>query len=225
MPGGKPPCRHESLHLSDVLFLRRPRRLPGGRPPGAAAADGPSQQAARRWPRFPDHRAPGHRAGPGTARRLGAHRDLRRARLHRDQAPARGLAPARDSDERYRLIEWLSFISTEVHKKHLAPLFSRRAPAAVKEWARQGTPETLAHPARHLSSRPYLVGDGFTVADAYLGWALLVLPQAGVPLDPWPSLVAYLARVQARPSVARALAIEYPLYRSEEAPAPAAATG
>jgi glutathione S-transferase len=134
-----------------------------------------------------------------------------------DQAPDKELAPRWGTPERYRLIEWLSFISTELHKKHLWMIFSTRTPDAVKEWARSTAAASLAHAAAHLQGRKYLLGDRYTVADIYLFWALFVAPHGGVPLTSWPSLGAYVERIQARPAVKAALAVEGPLYAQEAA--------
>jgi glutathione S-transferase len=134
-----------------------------------------------------------------------------------DLVPDANLAPAWGTPARYRLIEWINFVSTELHKKHLSVLFSSRAPAPVTEWALSGAAASFAHPARHLETQPYLLGHTFTVADCYLFWAVLVAPYGGISLEPWPSLRAYVERIQQRPSVTRALSLEMPLYRAETA--------
>ena len=68
--------------------------------------------------------------------------------------------------------------------------------------------------AEHLVGRQYLVGERFTVADAYFGWALLLLGHAGVDVAQWPALVAYLERFQARPQVKAAIGIEMQLRKT-----------
>ena len=78
-----------------------------------------------------------------------------------------------------------------------------------------GASAPLAHVAAHLETREHLLGDHFTVADAYLFWALFVAPHGGLPLDAYPALAKYVARLQKRPSIQAALAIEVPLYRQE----------
>lgn len=140
-----------------------------------------------------------------------------------DQAPERGLAPAWGSPERYRLIEWLNFISTELHKKHLWPIFSSKTTPALKEWSRAHIGPPLAHVERALTGREFIVGDRFTVADCYLFWALLILPHGEVPLAAYPAITAYVARLQARPTIAAALAHEVPAFRKEAAALAAAA--
>ncbi len=138
-----------------------------------------------------------------------------------DQAPASGLAPPPGTVERYRLIEWLNFITTEVHKKHVWMIFSTKTPPEVKAWSRAHAPATLDFIARQLADREYLIGDRFTIADAYLWWTLLVAPHGGMSLDSYPSLAAFVARIQKRPSVQAALAHDYPLFARESAPRPA----
>lgn len=131
-----------------------------------------------------------------------------------DGAPSTDLAPRWGTPERYRLIEWLAFVGTELHKKHLWPIFSSQAPDAVKAFAASTASAPLAHVAAHLEKNDYLLGARFTVADAYLFWALFVAPHGGLSLEPYPSLVKYVARIHARASVKAALAVEVPLYEA-----------
>lgn len=133
-----------------------------------------------------------------------------------DMAPHTGLVPAQGTRERYQLVEWLSFIATEIHKKHLWMLFSRHTTPEMKEWARTSIPPLLDLVERHLVAREFVLGDRFTVADAYLFWTLFVAPFGGVPLERWPALTAYAARIRQRESVAKAFAIEAPLYAREQ---------
>jgi glutathione S-transferase len=136
-----------------------------------------------------------------------------------DLEPERGLAPRPGEADRYRLQEWLSFVGTEIHKAFLFPTFWYKDDASLaKPRARIG--QTLSVPATHLADREFLVGQRFTVADAHLTWALLLLRAAGVDVAQWPSLVAYLERMQARPSVREAIATEMAL-RKTSTPSPA----
>ena len=66
----------------------------------------------------------------------------------------------------------------------------------------------------HLTDRDYLIGDRFTVADAYLTWSLLLFGRCGVDLAQWPPLAAYLARMQARPHIKAAIDIEMELRKT-----------
>jgi glutathione S-transferase len=130
-----------------------------------------------------------------------------------DLKPETGLAPPPGHVDRYRLQEWLSFIGTEIHKGFLFPTFWYKDEASLaKPRARIG--QTLSVPAAHLTDREFLVGQRFTVADAHLTWALLLLHAAGVDVAQWPSLSAYLERMQARPTVREAIATEMALRKT-----------
>jgi glutathione S-transferase len=130
-----------------------------------------------------------------------------------DRRPELGLAPRPGEALRYRLQEWLSFIGCEIHKAFLFPTFWY-ADDAAKAAARERIGSTLAIAAARLDGHPYLVGDRFTVADGYLAWALLLMPRAGIDLAPWPALTGFLARIQARPQVAAAIAIERQVFKA-----------
>ncbi len=130
-----------------------------------------------------------------------------------DLKPELGLAPRPGDPDRYRLQEWLSFVGAEIHKAFLFPTFWYKDDASLaKPRARIG--QTLSMPAAHLADRAFLVGDRFTVADAHLAWALLLLRPAGVDITQWPPLSAYLERMQARPAVREAIATEMALRKS-----------
>lgn len=123
-----------------------------------------------------------------------------------DQAPAAGLAP-REGLDRYRMIELLTFIATELHK-NMGGLFAPGLPDATREMITQRLTARLGLIEQQLTGRTWLTGEQFTVADAYLftvaGWAKWVK----FDLSPWPQLGAYLARVAARPAVQAALKAE-----------------
>ncbi|GMO14332.1 glutathione S-transferase N-terminal domain-containing protein [Bradyrhizobium sp. TM233] len=124
-----------------------------------------------------------------------------------DAKPERGLAPRPDDPDRYRLQEWLSFIGAEIHKAFLFPTFWYKDDGSLAK-PRARITQTLSVPSAHLAEREFLVGDSFTVADAHLTWALLLLRPAGVDIAQWPPLSAYLGRMQARPAVREAIATE-----------------
>jgi glutathione S-transferase len=130
-----------------------------------------------------------------------------------DIRPELGLAPPPGDPDRYRLQEWLSFVGTEIHKAFLFPTFWYKDEAA-KASARERIGNNVSVAAEHLMARQYLVGERFTVADAYFGWSLLLLGRAGVDVAQWPSLVAYLERFQARPQVKAAIGIEMQLRKT-----------
>jgi glutathione S-transferase len=129
-----------------------------------------------------------------------------------DLKPELGLAPPPGHADRYRLQEWLSFIGGEIHKAFLFPTFWYKDDAA-KAAARERIGKSVTIAADHLAQRPYLVGDRFTVADGYLAWSLLLLGRGGVDVANWPSLVDYLARIQARPLTKAAIDHEVALWK------------
>jgi len=124
-----------------------------------------------------------------------------------DQKPASGLAPANGTVDRYRLQEWLNFIGTELHK-NFGPLFNPATPDAVKEISKANITKRLAYLNDQLANRQYLMGNNFTVADAYaftiVNWTNFVK----IDLKPYPNLVAYMGRVGARPKVQETLKAE-----------------
>ena len=124
-----------------------------------------------------------------------------------DQKPASGLAPANGSIERYRLQEWLNFISTELHKQY-SPLFSPQFPEEVKELQRQRLYGRFDYLAQILGGQDFLMGAQFTVADTYLFTVLSWAGFVGLDLSRWPALQAYIERVSQRPAVAATLAAE-----------------
>lgn len=130
-----------------------------------------------------------------------------------DLKPERGLAPPPGDPDRYRLQEWLSFIGAEIHKAFLFPTFWYMDDASLAK-PRARIAQTLSVPAAHLADREFVVGQRFTVADAHLAWALLLLRPAGVDIAQWPSLSAYLKRMQARPTVRDAIATEMSLRKT-----------
>lgn len=124
-----------------------------------------------------------------------------------DQAPEAGLVPPHGSMERYRLIEWLAFVSSEVHKG-FGPLWNPDAPEATKEGARATLAKRFGYLDEHLGRRPFLTGDRFTIADAYLFTVVNWTNLHAVDLSPYPNLQAFQARVAARPKVQAALRAE-----------------
>ncbi|MET4256890.1 glutathione S-transferase [Bradyrhizobium sp. S3.12.5] len=130
-----------------------------------------------------------------------------------DLNPERGLAPRPGEADRYRLQEWLSFTGAEIHKAFLFPTFWYKDEGSLAK-PRARIAQTLSVPAAHLADREFLVGDSFTVADAHLTWALLLLRAAGVDIAQWPSLSTYLERMRARPMVREAIATETALRKA-----------
>jgi glutathione S-transferase len=122
-----------------------------------------------------------------------------------DRAPEAKLVPPAGTMERYRLQEWLNFVATEIHKA-FGPLFG--SDETAKDAARARLAKRFDLVARTLASQPYLMGQGFTVADAYLYNMLRWTTHTGIDLARWPALQAFFARVDARPAVQAALASE-----------------
>jgi len=117
------------------------------------------------------------------------------------------LAPVYGTLERYRVMEWLNFIATELHKQ-FGPLWYPTTPDATKEAQKAKLATRFAYLATVLGSQPYLTGAAFTIADAYLFTILNWSPMLKVDLSPFPALTQYQARVAARPAVHRALVAE-----------------
>jgi glutathione S-transferase len=124
-----------------------------------------------------------------------------------DQKPASGLAPAAGTMDRYRLMEWLNFISTELHKSY-TPLFSPATPEEHKKTVKDNLAKRFDLTQKRLEGKEWAMGDKFTVADAYLYTVLRWSPLVGVDLSPWPTLVKFMERVAARPKVIEALKAE-----------------
>ena len=125
--------------------------------------------------------------------------------------------------ERSRLQQWLGFIGTELHKGLFATLLDRKAPADVHAYALKKGLSRLDYLNNYLEGREFLL-DHFSVADAYLGTILnwtMATPQ--IDLTKWPAINDYLARFKTRPSVMKALAEEFELYKAEIARHKAAA--
>lgn len=118
------------------------------------------------------------------------------------------LAPVFGSMERYHLMEWLNFLATEVHKQ-FGPLWDPSTPDATKRAAVKRLAARFELIAKTLTTRPYLTGDTFTVADAYLFVMLNWAPMLEVDLASWPALTQFQARVSARPAVHEALKAEH----------------
>ena len=124
-----------------------------------------------------------------------------------DQKPESGLAPKAGSLERYRLQEWLNFITSEIHKQ-FSPLFRPTTPDEYKKIAKENLANRFAWLDKQLAGKDYLMGKQFTVADAYLFTVLGWTKPTQIDLSQWPNLAAYHARVAARPKVQEAMKAE-----------------
>jgi glutathione S-transferase len=135
-----------------------------------------------------------------------------------DRSPASSLLPRFATLERYRVMEWLSYVGSEFHKT-IGPLFNPAMPEAAKALHRQKLQRTMSYIEQRLATTPYLAGAEFTLADAYLfvmiGWP----PYLKVDLRPYPHLTRYHARISERPSFLRMKEIIAPVLGRLQLPA------
>jgi glutathione S-transferase len=124
-----------------------------------------------------------------------------------DRQPQAGLAPAHGTMERHRLNEWLAFIASEIHKG-FGPLWNPTTPDAVKQATKDKLAQRFAYLDQHLASQPFITGQHFTIADAYLFTVTNWANYHAVDLTPYTHLRAFLDQVAKRPKVQEALAAE-----------------
>jgi glutathione S-transferase len=124
-----------------------------------------------------------------------------------DKKPDAKLAPLAGTMERYRLQEWLNYITSEMHKS-VGSLFNAKMPEEFKSVTKEAIAAKFDYLTKQLQGRSFLMGETFTVADAYLavvlGWTKLV----GIDLAKWPVVQSYVGRITARPAVQAALKAE-----------------
>jgi glutathione S-transferase len=118
------------------------------------------------------------------------------------------LAPAFGSMSRYRLMEWLNFIATEIHKG-LGPLWKPTTPDAYKAIVLDAVGARFDYVVNALGTNPYLTGDTFTIADAYLFTIVNWHNFLEFDIGRWPALQRFQERVAARPQVKKALEDEH----------------
>src|SRR5215213_551933 len=123
-----------------------------------------------------------------------------------DRAGAVEVLPAVGDIRRYHVLEWVNYITTELHKS-FAPLFSPSAGDETKHYYREHVGHRLDHVERAIGDGPFLMGETLTLADPYLfvitGWTDLL-----IGLDNWPNLTAFRTRMLERPSVRNVLRFE-----------------
>jgi glutathione S-transferase len=124
-----------------------------------------------------------------------------------DLAPTRNLAPANGTLPRYRLQEWLTFIGTELHQK-FSPLFNPKQPDEAKKLFKEKLASRYQWLDGQLAGKDYLLGDHFSVADAYLFTVTRWAKPMGIDLSAHQNVTAWFERVQARPAVQEALKAE-----------------
>lgn len=121
--------------------------------------------------------------------------------------PDSGLMPKPGSMEHYRVLEWLNFITSEIHKQ-FTPLFKDGTPPEYRPVAKANVENAFRHVDEHLAGKQFLLGDTFTVADVYL----FVVSNWGrfqeIDVAQWPNLKAFQDRVKARPAVQEAMKAE-----------------
>jgi glutathione S-transferase len=122
-----------------------------------------------------------------------------------DQKPEAKLAPKNGTLERYRLAEWLNYIATELHKGYAGVA---KKPPEEKKALLDSLSKKFSWLAAHLQGNPFLLGERFTVADAYLFTVLTWSGARGVDLAQWPALKSYFDKIAARPAVKDALQAE-----------------
>ena len=124
-----------------------------------------------------------------------------------DQKPESGLAPKAGSIQRYHVQEWLNFITSELHKS-FTPLFRPNTPEEYVKISKENLANRFGFLDKELGKRQYLMGDKFTVPDAYaftvVGWSRY----KDIDLARWPNLKGYMDRVGARPKVQEAMKAE-----------------
>ena len=124
-----------------------------------------------------------------------------------DQAPGANLAPANGTLARYRVQEWLNFITSELHKGY-SPLFRPNTPDAYKPIALDTLKKKYAYVDSKLEGKHYLMGEQFSVPDAYLFTVTNWAGRVGLDLSEFKNVSAFMARMMARPSVQAAMKAE-----------------
>jgi glutathione S-transferase len=121
-----------------------------------------------------------------------------------DLASEKNLIPPAGNFARYQVQQWLNFIASEIHK-NFSPLFNPAATDAVKEAAISTLNARFTTVAKQLNGQNYLVGEQFSVADAYLFVTLSWRHYVNFDISAWPVLVDYETRIAARPAVQQAM--------------------
>ncbi len=124
-----------------------------------------------------------------------------------DQVPAKNLAPAHGTMARYRVQEWLNFVTSELHKG-IGGLFNPAMPEDGKAVLRTRALDKLKWVDQQLEGKQYLMGDAFTIADAYLFTVTNWTRHTGIDISGLKNLGAFQARMAARPAVQTALKAE-----------------
>jgi glutathione S-transferase len=125
-----------------------------------------------------------------------------------DQVPEKKLAPSNGTLARTRMQAWLNFLTGELHKGGLTPLFNTAMPEEARAIFRSRVATRLAHLNKHLASNEYLLGTEYSIADVHAFVMLSWLNWVGIDIEGYPDLVRYHARIGKRPTVSAALKAE-----------------
>lgn len=123
-----------------------------------------------------------------------------------DQAPEKHLSPEKGSKQHYELLEWIAFISTELHKG-FGPLFRSDISEDEKERVVVKLKNRITYVNQALEGKEYLLGE-FSIADAYLYTILRWSPRGNIDLSQFPNILSYMRRMEDREGVSTALAEE-----------------
>ena len=125
-----------------------------------------------------------------------------------DLAPASGLMPAFGTAQRFEVLKWLTFVSSELHKVFSPWLWHKETAESTRQAVKAKLADRFAELDRLFGERSYLAGDAFTVANAYAFAIVSWAPMLGLSLKPYPQLQAWLMRIAQRPAVHAALVAE-----------------
>jgi len=124
-----------------------------------------------------------------------------------DKVPEKKLAPPAGTIEHYRLLEWLNFITAEVHKP-IGSLFNPNMLDSVRQATIANIGKRLGYVESALAKQPYLMGDTFTVADGYLFWTVSAAQHLKLDLSAFPAVLKHREKIAARPAVQAVLKAE-----------------
>lgn len=125
-----------------------------------------------------------------------------------DLAPATGLMPPAGSRQRFEVLQWLTFVSSELHKQFSPWLFHKETADSTRKDVKAKILNRLAELDALFATRTWIAGETFTVADAYAFAILNWVPMVGMSLAKYPNVAAYIERLRSRPHVRAALAAE-----------------
>lgn len=124
-----------------------------------------------------------------------------------DQASEKKLIPAWGTTERYKAIEWLNFLATELHKT-MSPMWNPSFPDEARQQGKDKLALRFEEVETQLKKTEYLLGNTFTVCDAYLFTLVQWTPILKIDMAKFPRVMAFHERVKARPKVQEAIAME-----------------